>query len=104
MAIFDDIKTSLRVTSEAFDEEIKLLIDSARADMERVGVNPALLVEGEEGALVKMGIYCYCKAKFGYDNEDAAYFEKSYRQTVADILNSSENVAAIAQKAKTESD
>ena len=102
MALLDDIKASLRVKSEAFDAEAQMLIDGALYDMERVGVNPALLVvDGETGdianAFVKHAVTAYCKAHFGYDNEEAPRFDDSYRRIVCDLLNSSQNIAAMPE-------
>lgn len=110
MALLDDIKASLRVTSASFDAEAQMLVDAALYDMERVGVNPALLVVDEEtgdvaNAFVKHAVTAYCKAHFGYDVEEAARFDDSYRRIVCDLLNSSQNIAAIARaEAETEPD
>ena len=93
MGLFDDIKTVLRVTATELDSEVQMLIDAAEADMARVGVDADRI--DEEDPLVKQAIACYCKARFGFDNDDADYYERSYRQSVADMLNSSDyNTAA----------
>lgn len=89
MSMLEDIKIILRVSSSAFDPEITMLINAARADMKRVGVNTEF-VEKDDEPLVKQAIACYCKARFGFDNDDADLFERSYRQSVADMLNSSD--------------
>jgi len=99
VALLDDIKVSLRVSSQAMDAEVQMLIDAALYDMERAGVNPALLTPGEDGdisnAFVKHAVTAYCKSGFGYDNAEAGRFDDSYRRVVCDLLNSSENIAAI---------
>lgn len=103
MALIDDIKASLRVVSTKFDAEVQMLIDAALYDMERAGVNPALLKPSDEGesnlenALVKKGVTAYCKANFGYDNAEAPRFDDAYNRVVIDLLNSSENIAAIEE-------
>lgn len=106
MALLDDIKLSLRVTTDALDAEVQMLVDSALYDMERVGVNPDLLVVDEEtgiaNAFVKTAVTAYCKAHFGYDNAEATRFDDSYRRIVCDLLNSSQNIAAIANEAAEE--
>jgi len=80
-----------------YDAEVQMLIDAALYDMERAGVNPALLdAEDLENALVKKGVTAYCKANFGYDNAEAPRFDDAYNRVVIDLLNSSENIAAIA--------
>jgi hypothetical protein len=102
VALVDDIRKALRVTSEAFDGEIAMLVGAALYDMERAGVNPALLEEDDEGELenpfVKTAVYAYCKAHFGYDNPEASRFDDSYRRIVCDLMNSSENIAAIERE------
>ena len=97
MALLDDMKLVLRVSTDAYDSEVNLLIEAAKADMLRVGVLPDMVnppVGEDEAPLVIQAIACYCKAHFGYDNSEAARFERSYRQTVTDLLNSSANIAA----------
>lgn len=101
MALLDDIRKSLRLSSDVLDEEVQMLIGSALYDMERVGVNPALLqVDEDEGLsnpFVKNAVTAYCKAHFGYDNSEAMRFDDSYRRIVCDLLNSSENIAAMEE-------
>lgn len=98
MALVDDIKVSLRVSTDAMDAEVQMLIGSALYDMERAGVNPALLEVDAEGcitnAFVKTAVTSYCKANFGYDVSEAARFSDTYYRIVCDLLNSSENIAA----------
>lgn len=85
--MLDDMKVALRVSSSDFDDEVQALIDYARADMERVGI-AADVVESDDDPLVRMAITCWCKSKFGFDNDDAAAYDASYRQCVCDMLNS----------------
>lgn len=106
MALIDDIKLSLRLTTDALDSEVQMLVDSALFDMERVGVNPDLLQldwdDDIPNAFVKNAVTCYCKAHFGYDNAEADRFDESYRRIVCDLLNSSHNIAAIEEVANGE--
>ena len=100
LTLRDDIKTALRLKSDAFDDEVDTLVGAALYDMERVGVNPALLaVDTETGdlanAFVKHAVTTYCKAEFGYDVDEAARFKDSYYRIVCDLLNSSQNIAAM---------
>ena len=104
MTLLADIKTALRITSEDFDSEVQMLIDSALYDMERAGVNPALLALDEFGdvpnPLVKKAVAVLAKADFGYDVQSEAYrFEASYDRILNALLNSSENIAAMEQDA-----
>lgn len=100
MALLDDIKLSLRVATDDLDAEVRMLVDAAIYDMGRVGINPEILPDDAddeaENAFVKTAIAAYCKAHFGYDNQEANRFDDSYRRIVCDLLNSSENIAAMA--------
>lgn len=85
MALLGEVKVALRVTSDAFDTEIQGLIEAAKRDLNRVGVDEALV---DSDPLAKMAVVLFAKSRFGYDNSDASRFEDAYRQTVVDILNS----------------
>jgi len=103
VTLLADIKSSLRISSDAFDAEVEMLVEAALYDMERAGVNPALLevADGEltsGNAFVKQAVTAYCKANFGYDVAEAQRFDDSYRRIVCDLLNSRENIAAIANE------
>jgi len=74
MALIDDVKMALRITSIEFDPEVQGLIDSALADLQLSGVvNPL-----ETDPLIKRAIITYCKAQFGYDNPEADRFQRAY--------------------------
>lgn len=88
MALIDDVKVALRVTSGAFDSEIQGLVAAAKRDLNRVGVPEALCSEDDPDPLVRMAVILFAKSRFGFDNDEADRFEKSYRQTVIDLLNS----------------
>jgi hypothetical protein len=90
MLSLEDARRILRVSSDALDPEIQMLLDSARADMLRAGL-PESVVDGD-GPLVANAAACWCKAKFGYDNSEAERFQKDYRDMVCDLLNSSYEV------------
>ena len=107
MSLFDDIKTSLRITTDKMDSEVQMLIDGALYDMWRVGVNPKLLELNADDDLdnpfVKHAVTAYCKSNFGFDLTEAMRFDESYRRIVCDLMNSSENIAAIElQEAEAE--
>jgi hypothetical protein len=74
MALIDDIKQALRITSTAYNTEISDLILAAKADLGICG----LLAISETDALIKRAIITYCKANFGWDNPDSAKLQNSY--------------------------
>lgn len=86
------VKTALRVTADAYDTEVSMLIEAALYDMRRVGISQDEIET--ENPLVVKAVCCYCKANFGYDNSDASFFDKAYRQTVTDLMNSGANECA----------
>jgi hypothetical protein len=76
MALIDDIKAVLRITSTAFNTEITDLIASAKADLGLSGVLDDNIIDAD--ALIKRAIITYCKANFGWDNPDADRLMESY--------------------------
>ncbi|MGI5873533.1 MAG: phage head-tail connector protein [Bacillota bacterium] len=65
MAQIDDVKAALRLKSTAYDEtELSLLIAAAVADLERVGIAYA-----EEDPLCRHAVVFYCKANFGFADD-----------------------------------
>ena len=103
MALLDDIKVALRVTTNAMDNEVTTLMNAALYDMRRVGVDPGLLTLSDgnlENAFVKQAVTVYCKAHFGYDNAEAYRLDESYRRIVCDLMNSSANIAAASGEAE----
>lgn len=89
MALLDDVKLALRVSSSAFDAEIKDLIEAAKADLKLSGVAEAK-AEDENDPLIKRAIIVYCKAHFGYDNSEAERFHWSYDMLKAHLTLSQE--------------
>ncbi len=76
MAILDDVKAALRVTTTdaGIVGEITDLIDAAKDDLALSGV----LVVDDTNSLIKRAIITYVKANFGYDNPDADRLAKAY--------------------------
>lgn len=91
--LFALVKVVLRVSGDIYDTEINMLIDSAIEDMKRVGIREELLSE-ELPPLVVKAVCTYCKAEFGFDNEEAPLIAESYRQIVCDLMNSKANICS----------
>lgn len=76
MAMLDDVKVALRITTNAYDGELTTLIDSAKLDMGVAGV----VVPSVLDALVTRAVVTYCKMSFGipedYDRLKRAYDEQ----------------------------
>jgi hypothetical protein len=76
--MLEEVKSAVRVTNTAFDDEINNLIDACKGDLVTSGVAPSYFKEKEYRALIKQAIITYCKAQFGYDNPDAQRLNESY--------------------------
>lgn len=79
MPILEDVKKALRITNNAFDDEVTDLIEASESDLRLAGIffedeTP----EEEYHPLIKRAIVVYAKAHFGYENIEAERFEKSY--------------------------
>ena len=92
MALLDDVRMAVRVTSEATDAELQTLIDFALDDMRRAGVRDTLLDADAPSPMAKMAVIQWAKSAYGYDNAEAERFQLSYTDIVRSMLNSSYNV------------
>lgn len=77
------VKTALRIKTDAFDVELKNLIDAAIIDLEIAGVEP-----DELDNLVIKAIITYCKMSFGLP-EDYDRLKASYDEQKAQMSNAS---------------
>lgn len=74
--MLESIKLSLRISNDAYDEEIQDLIDACKLDLKISGVASTLIVDSDP--LIRQAIKTYIKGHFGYDNADADKFKESY--------------------------
>ena len=83
MALLDEVKLALRVTTNAYDDELNSLIESAKLDLGIAGVTFDLLDD-----VVKTAIKTYCKMNFGTPNSDTYdRLKKSYDEQKAQMSN-----------------
>lgn len=80
--MLEQIKLALRITTDAFDEEIQTLIDAAIAEMQGLGVTAS--VEGSEDPQIVTAVVAYCKWQFGA-NEDADRWRDIYHIKLAQL-------------------
>lgn len=100
MALLDDVRTALRVTTAKTDGEISTYIGTALFDMENKGVKPEFLAEdattekNDYMPIVKTAVINYCKAQYGRDVEasERNACMSSYRSIVTSLLNGKQNV------------
>lgn len=68
------VKQSVRIKSNAFDDELSEMIESAKLDLSIAGVQ----LLNEDDALIQRAIIIYCKANFGLDNKDSEKYQKAF--------------------------
>ena len=76
MAMLDDVKLALRLTTQAYDAELNGLINAGLADLGVAGVTE----DDTPDPLINRAVITYCKVHFGspadYDRLKAAYDEQ----------------------------
>lgn len=85
--MLDKVKLALRVTTDAFDDELNDLIEAAKLDLGLSGVDSAY-----DDALLRKAIITYCKMSFGlpedYDKLKGAYDEQKAQLKIATAYRS----------------
>lgn len=81
--MLDAVKMALRITTDAFDDEITTLIHAAALDLGIAGVIN-VETDGSADALVRMAIITYCRLHFGAP-EDYERLERSYNEQKAQL-------------------
>ena len=84
--MLEKVKMSLRITTDAFDEELQNLIMAAMLDIGITDVSPSSLESPD--ALISLAVITYCKMHFGAP-EEYDRLEKSYWEQKAQLLMSS---------------
>lgn len=88
MALLDDVKISLRVTTNAYDSEISDLINSAKKDLQIAGIMESVTVStADMNKAVVTAIKTYCKMNFGnpqnYENLKKSYDEQKAQMSMS---------------------
>jgi hypothetical protein len=78
--MLEAVKLALRISTEAFDDEIDSLITSAQLDLGVAGV----IVPETMDALVKTAIITYCRMHFGQP-DDYDRLKRSYDEQKAQL-------------------
>ena len=82
MAILAKVKMALRITTNAFDDELTDLISAALEDMGIAGV----VIDDDTDAIIVLAVITYCKMSFGLP-EDYDKLKKSYDEQKAQLSN-----------------
>lgn len=77
------VKMALRITTDAFDDELTQLISSAVIDLGFGGMVDTITVQNAD-SIVKQAIITYCKMNFGLP-EDYDRLKRSYDEQKAQL-------------------
>lgn len=86
--MLNDVRDALRVSGNDLDGEIQDLIDAAKADLMLSGVHATKITDTDP--LIKRAVIVYCKAHFGWAENDADRFERSYTMLKTHLTLSAE--------------
>lgn len=86
--MLDRVKLALRITTNAFDDELTGLIRAALADLGLVGIARNLLVYGTDDELIITAVITYVKIHFG-EPSDPDRLKKSYDEQKAQLITAS---------------
>jgi hypothetical protein len=78
--MLESVKLALRISTNAFDDEISDLIDAALLDLGVAGV----VVPAEVDAIVKLAVITYCRLHFGQP-DDYDRLKRSYDEQKAQL-------------------
>ncbi len=88
--MLEDVKTALRITTDAYDFEVAGLIEAARAQLRLAGVSATEADKDTPAPLVGLAITVYAKAHFGYDNPESERFAASFESLTTALALSEE--------------
>lgn len=77
MAFIDDVKISLRISHTKLDSEITAMIETAKNEMARAGINSMSIMDSNN--LIATAIKTYCKYEFASDPKQREGFFESWQ-------------------------
>ena len=81
--MLEKVKMALRISTDAYDDELNDLILAALEDM---GIAGVVIAEDETDAIITRAVITYCKMAFGLP-EDYDKLKKSYDEQKAQLSN-----------------
>ena len=84
--LVDDVKLYLRISHNLLDDEIETVIASARQELIRAGVDPAVANGSDTSSnnIVEQAIKTYCKMYYA-DTDDAEKYGESFKYQLDNI-------------------
>ena len=86
--MLEEVKKLLRITGTAFDDEVNGLIDECKEDLRLSGVRAETIDASD--VMIKRAIRTYCKANFGFGQEDYERLMDSYNSMKSKLMTSVE--------------
>ena len=83
--MLDKVKLALRISNDKLDSDIQLWIDSALAEMVRVGINTNV-----DDALIQSAVITYCKMQHTSDSKKFEQFGQSFTYQINNLRNTGE--------------
>ena len=74
--MLNKVKLALRISNNAFDNELNDLISACKKELELSGIASSNIIDSDK--MIIQAIIMYCKANFGYDNPEAERYTNSY--------------------------
>lgn len=85
--MLEKVKLALRITTNAYNEELLDLIEAAKIDLGIAGVNVPATTDQTADVIVNKAIITYCKLNFGepdqYDRLKTSYDEQKAQLSMA---------------------
>ena len=85
--MLEAVKLAIPVSTDAYDEDLKQLIDAALADLSIPGIRRDMLYKSTKDPLIRRAVITYCKKNFGspedYDKLCASYDEQKAQLSMA---------------------
>lgn len=82
--MLEKVKLALRITTTAFDSELKDLIDAAKVDLGIAGVVVPVTTETPLDVIIQKAIITYCKLNFG-EPDEYERLKRSYDEQKAQL-------------------
>ena len=84
--MLDAIKRALGIRSDYFDEELTMLIEAGKKDLQLAGVKRLK----DDDPLIIQAVACYCQANRGTDAENRARFVELYKLQKRNLMRAGE--------------
>lgn len=85
MNIIERVRKAMNVTSNAFDDEYRDIVEAARLDMIQSGV-PAKVARDDDNAVVVQAIKCYVKSDQAWEEPVIAQAQLASYRAIVNVL------------------